>query len=76
MKIYVSQRSSVSMVNDYGLHDWGSILSTGKRIFILTATSRLALGPMGTGNPFPGSIAQLGYRTDRSFPSSAKVTNE
>jgi hypothetical protein len=74
MKIYVSQRSSVSMVNDYGLHNWGSILSTGKRIFILTATSRLA--PMGTGNPFPESIVQLGCDTDRSFPSSAKVTNE
>jgi hypothetical protein len=40
-----SQGSSVSIVSDYGLDDWGSIPERGMRIFSLASASRPALGP-------------------------------
>jgi hypothetical protein len=73
--------SSGSIVSDYGLDDWGSILDRGRGFSsspcIQTGSgAHQASYPMGTGGSFPGGKAQLGRDADHSPPSSAEVKYE
>jgi hypothetical protein len=63
------------------LDDWGFKSWYGLEIFLLTTTSRLALGP--TQPPIQWvlgalsfGVKQLGHEADHSPPSSAEVKNE
>jgi hypothetical protein len=73
--------SSVSLVSDYSLDDWGSIPDKRQRIFPLVSAFRPALGPKQPPvqwvlGALPGAQASLGCVADHSPPSSAKVNKK
>jgi hypothetical protein len=73
--------SSVSIVSDYGLDDWGLIPDRAEdfssSLCVHTGSgTHPASCTMGTGGPFPGGKAQPGHDADHSSPSSAEVKNE
>jgi hypothetical protein len=77
----MSRVSSVSIVCEYGLGDWGSIPGRGKGFSsILCVQTGFGAHPasctMGIGGPFPGGKARPGRDADHPPPSSAKVVNE
>jgi hypothetical protein len=76
-----SRGSSVSIMSDYGLDDWGSILTEAEdfssSLCIQTGSgAHPASCRMGTGGPFPGGRAWPGRDADHSPPSSAEVKYE
>jgi hypothetical protein len=73
--------SSVSIVSDYGLDDWGSIPDRGRgfssSLCVQTGSgAHSASCLMGTGGPFPRGKARPGRDADHSPPSSAEVKKE
>jgi hypothetical protein len=77
----LSWGSSVSIVTDYGLDDWGSI-STEAEDFSSSLCDQTGSGahpascPMGTGGSFPGGKARPARDADHSPPSRSEVKNE
>jgi hypothetical protein len=73
--------SSVSIVFDYGLDDWGSIPGRGKGFFLYPLSPDWLWGPpsllfLGTRGPFHGGKSRPGRGAHHSPPSSAEVKNE
>jgi hypothetical protein len=73
-----SRGSSVSIVTDYGLDDWGLIPDRGRgfssSLCVQTGSgAHPASCPMGNGASFPRGKEQLGHDVDHSPPSSAEV---
>jgi hypothetical protein len=76
-----SRGSSVSIVTDYGLDDWGSIPTEAEdfssSLCVQTGSgAHPASCPVSTGGPFSRGKARPGRDADHSPPSSAKVKNE
>jgi hypothetical protein len=71
-------------VSDYGLDDRaiGVRFPEGAKDFSSSLCVQTGSGthpascPMGTGGPFPGSMARPGRDADHSSPSSVEVENE
>jgi hypothetical protein len=73
------QGSSVSIVSDYGLDDWGSIPDRGRGFLFKPLHPDWLWSPMGFNGYwglFPWGKAQLGRDADHSPPSSAEVKYE
>jgi hypothetical protein len=73
--------SSVSIMSDYGLDDWGLIPDRGRgfssNLSIQTSSdTHPASYTMGTRGYFPGDKVHLGHDANHSPPSSAEIKKE
>jgi hypothetical protein len=82
--VFISARSSGSIVSDYGLDDWAIEVRspTGAEDFSSSPCVQIGSGahpasyPMGTGGTCPGGKARPGRDANHSTPSSAEVKYE